>query len=508
MKWLEAVQGGVCALLVLAAVGFGLRAVPSEFVSDVQQDLSSVRATGGFDVDLARKLTEVGSITDRVFGFSTSLQKASRMEISVSNSVTSGIQSNAESLFTTLPAIMPKSGTVGTVYTVSEGVAPGATLTIALTLDGVDVSSELVPAGANFTYTSDQPGTLQWEVTAQATGSDPQIYATGAQVNPAEATVIEMNGVTFSTSQAFQTGYDAAGKAYIVIPTGSETLTIERGATQEGGFAISGAQINPTRLGTAQQMQGYDARIADTYDPALNIGSSVDVTSGDIVMVAKSASPKLGDDGYIDDWASLHVLDQPLPAGAILTASTGWSGRSDPSHYAIDVAALLSGIPTYSSAGLNITPFDRLMSSLSKFAGAYAQNTATNSQWGYENFAPNGLSGTPGSGYGRDIASMINMASIALMSDAYTAPQREAVALKLIQHGLEWGDPIRGSGVSLTVDGGHHQFHLAPAALALEATGRRSEISTILGDLGGNFRQAFQVTSQLIASEFAPHDDL
>ncbi len=430
------------------------------------------------------------------------------MEISLSTSLSGDTPASNESPFSVLPSLVPAEGPVGTVFQLTEGTAAGSTLTPTLMLDGIDVTAQMVAESGGFSYTSDQAGSLVWRVQADGGASGPQTYSSGATVIADTSSSITMNGVIFTAPEERVFGLDAAGKAYMVLATGTETLTIERGATTDGGLAISGVQLNPIRDGSYQQSQGFDARISEIYDPLLNQGDSVSVTAGDIVMVAVSSAPKQGDDGYISDYAALHIVDQILPAGTILDATTGWTGRGTPGYFSVDMDGLLASLPSYDATGLSFPPFATLMNSLGKFTAAYPQNTATNSSWGYENLMPDGFSGISGSGYGRDIANMINMASMALISDVYTPAQRRQIAWKMIQHGIEWGDPIKGSGVALSVDGGHHQFHIAPIVFALEATGRRADISTILADTGGNFRQAFRVTQDMLADDFAPHDDL
>ncbi len=492
----------------MAVALLALRAVPSGFVSVERQDLPSLEAPTPSSIRSTREMRGITGQTADLSGISQSSDKVPLMEISLSTSLSGNPRSARESLFTTLPSLTPAEGPIGTVFQLSEGIAAGSTLTPRLMLDGINVTAQLVTEPGGFSYTSDQAGALIWRVEAQAGSGGPETYSTGASVLADLSSSIDMNGVTFTAPQARVFGLDAAGKAYMVLESGSETLTIARGPTSAGSLAISGVQLNPIRDGSYQQSQGYDARISETYDPLLNQGDSVTVSAGDIVMVAISATPKLGDDGFISDYAALHVVDQLLPAGTILDASTGWTGRGTPVYFNVDMDGFIAGLPTYSATGLSFPSFATLMNSLGKFAAAYAQNTATNSSWGYENLMPDGFSGISGSGYGRDIANMINMACMALISDVYTSAQRRQIAWKLIQHGIEWGEPIRGSGVALSVDGGHHQFHVAPIVLALEATGRRSDISTILGDTGGNFRQAFRVTQNMLDTEFVPHDDL
>ncbi len=309
--------------LVLAVVVLALRAVPSGFVSTERQDWPTLEAQPAPGIRWTREMRgTTGPLAD-LSGISQSSDKAPLMEISLSTSLSGDTPASNESPFSVLPSLVPAEGPVGTVFQLTEGTAAGSTLTPTLMLDGIDVTAQMIAEPGGFSYTSDQAGSLVWRVQADGGANGPQTYSTGALVIADTSSSITMNGVSFTAPEERVFGLDAAGKAYMVLATGTETLTIERGSTTDGGLAISGVQLNPIRDGSYQQSQGFDARISETYDPLLNQGDSVSVTAGDIVMVAVSSAPKQGDDGYISDYAALHIVDQILPAGTILDATTG-----------------------------------------------------------------------------------------------------------------------------------------------------------------------------------------
>lgn len=422
--------------------------------------------------------------------------------------------------FTAMPQLSPATAQEGAVFSLSLGdVSPApASLSGVLMLDGVDVSNEIVSNGEALSYTSTQPGALSWHVTADD-GAGGLILASDTAVVSADMSpvVYSLDGIDVTIAGAEGVIEDATGRPYAVAPQGLTVVELPATGTIDG-YLVGGAQVNPERLTSSVGRQGYDARtLEDPVDPnyvaSLTASAPFDMTAGDRLV---QAVPDTGSRSYGEPlnsgYRTLHVVSAPLPANAVLAPSVGWAGRTGPDYFEVDMPALKGLLKNFSAAGLNLPPFDVLMQSLDVMAPVFAQNSATYRGVGYEPFMPPGIAGRVISGnalqYGRDIAETFEIAAIGLHYDAYTDAQKEQILWTLIRHGVEWGFPIIGSNLRIAADGGHQQFWQFATIVALIATGRENEVADFMTATGGgNWDQFFEVTPDLIASDFSAHSD-
>lgn len=321
------------------------------------------------------------------------------------------------------------------------------------------------------------------------------------------ATVVTMGGVSFTISGTYSWGLDEAGVAWVAIPTGTDTITsiTPSQTTDSNGDLINGAMLNPTRTATSSPNQGFDERQAN-YDAASVATLPITIQAGDIVIKTVAKDPYVSRAGGFTEIASLHVLSSALPSGEYLGSSIGWSGKSTPVSYTVDVDAWYSSRPVYNSTGFSLPPYADLMESFGLhyplFGFAWG---ATN--YGYQSFSPYRFGGgnATNPNYGRYIGQMMSLVMVALATNYYTEAQTKQIAKTMIGHGLQWADPLILSGIGVGPDGGHYQWHQPAVLFALYLTSRSSEYSDFMSLSPGNWDQPFQITQALKTSNFSPH---
>ena len=434
----------------------------------------------------------------------TGRPKAQHMQISISKSISSFVAGPVVEPpvgqvpeFVTSPTLTPASGVAGTVFALTYGTATPQTalLSAVLTIAGVDVTADidLTPDGMSYTAPLGGPkGEMIWQVRATSPSGSVLSMPVAATVSSG-TTVVNMGAVTFTLSGEYETGVDAAGKPFVVVPSGIATLTnVTPVQSLFEGAVINGLMKNPVRTSSSNPDQGYDGRWT-TYDPALSAGFPLSVTAGDVLVKTVARTPHENRKGAFDEIAALHVVASAPPVGAYLAPSVQWEGYTGPAWHSADIDAFYAGLTRHSASGHAFPPFAVLMQSLDQFYPLYAQISAA-SGMGYENASPFGFGGGL-TNYGRYTASTIETAMLALVTDVYSEAETKAVLRRLVQHGIEWGDPMIYGPASASngPDGGHHQFHQGPVALALAVTGRSADLPLVMDIAPGNWAQAFEV---------------
>jgi hypothetical protein len=275
---------------------------------------------------------------------------------------------------------------------------------------------------------------------------------------------------TFIANGSYQTGNYSHGPAYIVVPSGKAPVTRSPGGTTIDGYVVNGMMKNP-RTGTGEQ--GFDAFLGDLplgfgtlevdYDPDLNVGNSVLVEAGDILIAPVSLDPRPANyrDGFFDgDVATCYILAEAPAANARPPAALGWEGRGTPTGYVVDVAAKVAALPAYSSAGIPMPTYEQIIARLDYFDPLFAMEPEQTTV--YQSFTPNQL--LDGSNFGRFYAGIIQGAMLALISDALTAPQKEHVATLLLDRGIQWYDSWANSPASFYAPNGGHMRNSILAA--------------------------------------------
>lgn len=320
------------------------------------------------------------------------------------------------------------------------------------------------------------------------------------------ATSVVMGGVTFNVDETLTWGLDEGGKAYIVQPTGTiNVASITPGTSGDE----SGAMLNPQRTSTSSPTQGYDDR-SSNYSAGSNDATNISMTAGDVLIKVISTGTFTERAGMFTEIACLHVVASAPSSGNFLGSSIGYAGKSTPVSYSVDIDTWYTNRTVYSSASVDFPAFSDLMDAVDQFHPLYAQIYAAFN--GYEQFSPfrfgGGSSTNPN--YGRYQGQMMGTALMAITTDQYTEAQIKELATRLVQHGIEWGDPMMygEGGASGSPDGGHFQFHQGVIAFTLSLTGRTDEIEDIMTATPANWDSAFLITSGIASANFTSHSDV
>lgn len=410
------------------------------------------------------------------------------------------------------PKIEPVSAEIGSNFRISFGqFEPAAELvTTVLMLNGQDITNRMNFDDMGLVYQSsseDGAGQLVLEVKVEAQDYAATLKSSSALISAKETTITDGN-ITFTIAGDYETGFDAAGKAYVVVPPGvtATVIAVDPPHAFEDGALINGVMKNPRRTEDSDPNQGYDGRFI-TYSESEREQLPGDIMAGDVLVKTIAHRPFDRRNGGFSQISALHVLPQTLPSGAFLASSVTWPGRTAPLWYLADIDAFYAGVERRSATGHAFPPFDVLMDSFDQFNPLYAQISSVASGTGYQNFAPHKFGGSQGN-YGAYIASAIETGMLALTTDVYSQDQSKAILRRLVQHGIEWGDPMLygPSGNGSVPNGGHNQFHQAPTLLALAVTGRFDQADRLMEVAPGNWAQAFQITAEL-HQELLPHRD-
>lgn len=337
-----------------------------------------------------------------------------------------------------------------------------------------------------------------------------------------EGTSITSGSVTFSWTNSLTTGTDATGRAYVVVPSGTETVNQPTPAqTTDRSMVINGVMLDPQRVGTANQTQGLDERGAS----GLPSGSDWDALKNETGTIAMGAGNRIvkaiaADVGtYVDtreplteEYQVLHAVAADLGTDDVLGPTITYSGHAYPDKYSVNWTSLLALFQNRSASGASLTfpPYTEVMAQLDAQAPMYAFDTSTQTPNGYERMMPKGFHGATDDTvqYGRYIGQMISMVALGLHYDTWNSTQKTAILKKLVGLGIEWGFPMIDSTHEVGPDGGHHQFFQFPTLLALIATGRTADVPDFFVDSGGgNWDGCFKVTNALIASDLSNHTD-
>ena len=332
---------------------------------------------------------------------------------------------------------------------------------------------------------------------------------------------VQMGDVTYTVTGAVASGLYADGVPYVVAPQGAAVTIAEPavpGPRTENGVLLSGSEINPQRgsgrgdgvpSAGGSSAQGYDARV-DSYEAARTATWPAQLQAGDIVVTAVSR-PDLPEEngvrqGIIASYAALHVVAEAPPADAFSPAATGWTGRGTPQHHRVDLDAALAALPSYPVAGMDVVPVAEVFEHFDQFVPIGGQSLAPVwSRGGYEVLFPYRFG--DGGNYGRESAHTVGAAGLHLIGDAATPEEKRRLLVRMIQHGIQWYDPTEGADDPVEANGGHFQFWLTPAAIALRFTGRSADIEALPEVMPGNaFGQSFFMTPELVA-QLVPHDD-
>lgn len=328
--------------------------------------------------------------------------------------------------------------------------------------------------------------------------------ATSEQSKPAPRSAAQ-GAVRFSVDAALATGNFIDGPAWIQI-SGTAVMNEPTPAEgRDGGVPVHGAQLNPRLTNT----QGYDGRSTGfaPFDRALTHRAwPLAVSPGDVIVKIKSKipGPERPRDGLPEQIAACFLVASPPPPNAFSPEVIGWPDRGAPAWHMADIATEVAALPSFPTGWHRAPSYAAIMARLDHYNPLYAQGAAQAPEFHSQMMANATVDGY---NYGRHISVTIADGLKALISDRFSAAQKEAIAIRIVSMGLNWYGTFKRNGSYLDENGAILQFHFAAIALALAWTGRAAALPE-LGDPGqfaGNMGQALRLTEDDLAS-LAPHD--
>jgi hypothetical protein len=268
----------------------------------------------------------------------------------------------------------------------------------------------------------------------------------------------EISGVqwTLADPNITASGYFAHGGMYIVVPTGSATIsrsniTPAAGANSE----TNGLMKNPT----VGQTWGFGAQV-NPYSAAVNITTSTTVSAND-VLVLGVGNPT--NDLFLG-FSVLHVLGSVPPANAICPPVFGYDGSTARPMHTLDIAAAVSSLPTFDYTGLFqlYTPAQNasLIRSIEPFVAASGPLETHRRRHGAN-----------AEGYGRDQAQIWSRAFHTILNAAATTAQRQRLLGWMMTNACTW-DYAMQRGSTFGTDGAWGQGAIASIKLWRRLTGQ------------------------------------
>lgn len=261
------------------------------------------------------------------------------------------------------------------------------------------------------------------------------LFASGASDASTTATftfsaAANNKAITWTWSEDRQIGQFANGDWWVVGPI---TLT---GVTRPNGAADKdGTQFGPAALNT-WGTQGFDSRAENiTYNPSVNIANSlpypVPVNSSLISAISK---PALDGRNQLDYQAVLTVMPSAPPAGSFRPCYAGTNKAVIHNKSEINYAALLSLAPV--SGTPSLAGHEEMF--------RYPIISLGNEYPGVNYFTANYNCPIDGGNYGREMSLATSSAALSLNLN-YTNAQKEALAIRYIQYGLDiYGGIVAG----------------------------------------------------------------
>lgn len=272
------------------------------------------------------------------------------------------------------------------------------------------------------------------------------------------------------------------------------------------GERVDGYSVNP-KINDAHGFDSrYDMKKKYTAPPALPVTLG---KVGDVFISVRSQREQTDNDGghYVNAQAILR-LDKVPPANAFAPPLVHWEGRTSWDPVVIDIGATLARLPTFSAEGVDLPPARAFLERIDTL-NLYMIGAGPTRRY-YGNFFPYrfGSSSSPARGnYGVNLSRSIGSAFLAMLTDAYSRGEREAMLARLLHLGVQWYEPLQHGG-NPKPNGGINQFQFLPVALQLFATGRLDELEGFLEVAPLNQRGHFFRWDKAKLAELKPHEDL
>lgn len=315
--------------------------------------------------------------------------------------------------------------------------------------------------------------------------------------------------ITYPFVGAYLTGTTFDGIPYVAAPNGAKMNEPTPAKFTDSGRIKNGQMINPSRGSALTQALDNGGSGNISYSAALAADMTTVLRPGDALLKIKSTAALVngGREGLPAQTSALLVVSAP-PA-AYSTAPVIWPSADAANRpwRVVDLDGFLSLLPSLSAAGQTTVPWSVVGSYFDRFDIGAALSFAT-AFGGYECLTANGFSDDTESNYGRNLNHVTGAVLTGLMSSAWSAADKTAAAIRLLQRGCQIGEAAVGANMPVPVDGGHQFGHYASSLAWLRATGRTGQYATWLPIIGGNILgQYYRVTTALLASDFVYHTD-
>lgn len=282
-------------------------------------------------------------------------------------------------------------------------------------------------------------------------------------------------------------------------------LACSPAASSLNGETVDGYVLNPELMGS----HGFDSR----YDMGKRFVEQPDFPIqlreiGDVFISMQSQRKYPDHDGgsYSEAQAIIRMASPPAP-GSFAPPLVNWKGRTNWEPVQVDVAKTLARLPVFSAKGLEVPPAKAILERIDHL-NLYMIGAGPAKRY-YGNFFPLGFGSSSGErgNYGKNLSRTIGTAFLALITDAYTPAEREAILVRLLHMGIQWYEPLQHGGDSKP-NGGINQFQFLPIALYLYASNRLEELDAFLERAPLNQSGHFFRWDAAKIAELEPHEDL
>lgn len=295
------------------------------------------------------------------------------------------------------------------------------------------------------------------------------------------------------------------------VVEGPVTVTsVTPASTGSGADMRSGSVLNPIfERDPNHAGQAWDGRDVSTFDAATAVTYPVALSVNDVLVKGVSAEAAADDrDGWLSEVSALYVVEDldALPAGDFLSPSAiGWTGRGALEFTPCDPDAAIAAITTVdTSAHANAVDYATVAAQINRWQGLAAYDDGAHAG-GYQAWFTFGT-GTLGSNYGRYLYRPQEEALLGLMGQTWTAEQKRALIVSMAQIGVHLIQVGRGFGDVKDGDGGHHQWQLPAAMMAMLCCPGLISADQLYDTITTNqLRQSFIFDAALLA-RLAPHD--
>jgi len=323
--------------------------------------------------------------------------------------------------------------------------------------------------------------------------------------NPGGLTSAVDGLVTFPFDQgSYTVGTTPDGIKYVVAPNGVKINAPSPARENVSGREKHGCALNMNRASAPGFFHPFDNNLglSLTYDINMNASFPAILRPGDCLIKASSAATVAESKvGFADQFGILHVVASAPPANAF-AAPFLWpaADKANRPWRTVDIDARLAELPSLSAGAMPVISWNQLKQYWDRveLGQAFSPSTASG---GYEMCAVKNFSGGGSTvNYDRNQHNIFKAVMIGLMLNSWSAADKRAALIRMLQHGCQRGETIVKFGAAVEPDGGHARSQYACAMAWLWATGRQSEYATWLPLVAGSVKGQFiQLTSTFLA---------